>query len=255
MPHSIDRTRQEIDKILADSTVLHAVVGAGELAVSKLRETRSELSARTGSFDPRTIREQAQSRLLARVNTMPQDILAAPQQVKSLPEKAQAVLGDAMVSAVSAYGDLANRGKVIVDRARKHQAAEPEMAVDLDASVVATTDADFAPDSAATGWPTQPTPPIEAPAADWPTESAATPAALDDTTSALRSIPSLADPDGPDETLAVVKAPKSATKKSTGGTRSAAKATPRKRAPTPPRMTAETPPDEVDPTVDRPVDS
>ncbi|MEJ7707165.1 MAG: hypothetical protein WKF82_07705 [Nocardioidaceae bacterium] len=126
MASTLDRTRQEIDKLLTDSTVLHAVVGAGDLAVAKLRETHSELSARTGNFDPKVIREQAQATLLGRVGAMPHDVKAAPQQVKALPEKAQAAIGDAVVNALNAYGDLAIRGRTLVERIR-HQPESAEM--------------------------------------------------------------------------------------------------------------------------------
>ncbi len=124
MTNTLDRTRQEIDRLLTDSTVLHAVVGAGDLAVAKLRQTHSELSARTDNFDPKIIREQARATLFARVGTMPQDIKAAPQQVRALPEKVEAVIGDAVVKSFSAYGDLAGRGRTLVERVRK----QPETA-------------------------------------------------------------------------------------------------------------------------------
>jgi len=134
MTNTLDRTRQEIDRLLTDSTVLHAVVGAGDLAVAKLRQTHSELSARTDNFDPKIIREQARATLLARVGTMPHDIKAAPQQVRALPEKAEAVIGDAVVKSFSAYGDLAGRGRTLVERMRK----QPENESDTDAAVSTT---------------------------------------------------------------------------------------------------------------------
>lgn len=118
MASTLDRTRQEIDKLLTDSTVLHAMVGAGDLAVFKLRETHSELSARTGHFDPKIMKDQAQASLLGRVGALPHDVKAAPEQVKALPEKAQAAIGDAVVIALNAYGDLAIRGKTLVERLR-----------------------------------------------------------------------------------------------------------------------------------------
>jgi len=120
MSAKLDRTRHEIDKILSESTVLHAVVGAGDLAVAKLRETRSELHARTGGFDPKQLGDQARATLRARVSTIPHDVKAAPEQVRALPERAQAVLGGAMGNAVSAYGDLASRGRILVERVRNH---------------------------------------------------------------------------------------------------------------------------------------
>lgn len=156
MTNTLDRTRQELDKLLADSTVLHAVVGAGDLAVAKLRETHSELSARTGNFDPKVIREQAQATLLTRVSNMPQDVKAAPQQVRVLPEKAQAVIGDAVASSFSVYGKLANRGKTLVERLRKQPETadvQTQTTVDLatagSAEAAADTDSAFRPPLAA----------------------------------------------------------------------------------------------------------
>lgn len=84
----LDKTRTDLERALSDldKSPLYAVVGVGDLAVSKLRNARGEID------------------------------------VQSVPSKAQGLLGDAIVSAFSAYGDLAGRGKSLVTRVRRQQA-------------------------------------------------------------------------------------------------------------------------------------
>ncbi len=84
----LDKTRSDVERALSDldKTPLYAVVGVGDLAVAKLRNARGEID------------------------------------VQSVPSKAQGLLGDAIVSAFSTYGDLAGRGKSLVTRVRRQQA-------------------------------------------------------------------------------------------------------------------------------------
>ncbi|MEJ7690386.1 MAG: hypothetical protein WKF76_08160 [Nocardioidaceae bacterium] len=84
----LDKTRTDLERALSDldKTPLYAVVGVGDLAVAKLRNARGEID------------------------------------VQSVPGRAQGLLGDAIVSAFSAYGDLAGRGKSLVTRVRRQQA-------------------------------------------------------------------------------------------------------------------------------------
>lgn len=84
----LDKTRTDLERALSDldKTPLYAVVGMGDLAVATLRNARGEID------------------------------------VQSVPSKAQGLLGDAIVSAFSAYGDLASRGKSLVTRVRRQQA-------------------------------------------------------------------------------------------------------------------------------------
>ncbi|MBA3308932.1 MAG: hypothetical protein H0U28_02585 [Nocardioidaceae bacterium] len=90
----LGKTRKDLEKRISEATPLYAVVGAGDLAVQKIRDARAELSARA----------------------------ATPEHLMTLPAKARAVLGDAVASAESRYDDLAGRGKHLVTRVRNQEA-------------------------------------------------------------------------------------------------------------------------------------
>ena len=136
IPATFDKTRKDLEKALADSTPLLAVVGAGDLAVEKLRKAGAGLNARAidlntrvSKVDATAVRGQAkarveglQSALQSRVDAVQADVLAAPDQVKTLPSKAQAALDATYSTALSTYEDLAGRGKTLVTRIRKQQA-------------------------------------------------------------------------------------------------------------------------------------
>ena len=123
LPATIEKTRKDIEKAIADSGALQAVAGAGDLAVKKLRDARTEVASRAATLDTKALREQAQA-----------TVAGAPEQVKALPEKAQAAFGDVVTSALTAYGDLAERGQALVARVRGQKATQ-----DLKAQAAATT--------------------------------------------------------------------------------------------------------------------
>ena len=123
-PHAtLDKTRRDLERVLADSTALHAVIGAGDLAVAKLREAHGEWTARAAQLDTRALREQAQRTLVSRVGAVGADVKSAPRQVKALPTRAQAVFEEALSTAFTAYADLAGRGRELVTRVRATEAA------------------------------------------------------------------------------------------------------------------------------------
>ncbi len=117
---SIDKTRKDLEKTLSNSTPLLAVVGAGDLAVHKLRAAGAELNARASQLDPATVRSQTE----ATVGAVQAEVLATPDRVKTLPAKAQSALEDVSAGALSAYGDLAERGKILVNRISGQQATK-----------------------------------------------------------------------------------------------------------------------------------
>lgn len=124
MPLNTGKTRKDIERTLADvdKTPLYAVMGATDLAVEKIRAARFELSTRASQFDAKTLRDQAQATVTHRIASVQDDVKSAPEQVKNLPGKAQAALGEAVATALTAYGDLAGRGKGLVTRVRRQQA-------------------------------------------------------------------------------------------------------------------------------------
>lgn len=121
---TLDKTRKDLERTLADvdKTPLYAVVGATDLAVEKIRVARAELSTRASQFDPKALRDQVQATVAQRIASVQFDVKSAPEQAKALPVKAQAALNEAIATALTAYGDLAGRGKSLVTRVRGQQA-------------------------------------------------------------------------------------------------------------------------------------
>jgi heparin binding hemagglutinin HbhA len=111
MAPSADKTRRDIENAITDPTPLYALVGAGDVAVAALRTASSELGARAAKLSPKALREQAQS-----------SVEGAPAQVQALPGKATAALTDVVSSAVTAYADLAGRGRTLVTSVRRQSA-------------------------------------------------------------------------------------------------------------------------------------
>ena len=117
---------KDLEETLANSTPLLAVVGAGDLAVEKIRAAREELAGRAASFDPKAFRDQAQASFSGRVEALQAELLSAPDQIRALPEKAQewpakaqSLFADVVSTAFSTYGDLAGRGKSRVTQVRR----------------------------------------------------------------------------------------------------------------------------------------
>jgi len=127
----------ELRKTLSDPTPLYALAGAGDLAVSKLR-TVPEKAATLAATDRTVVQEKAAARLKeAQVKLteaqakVTETVSGLPSDFKSLQEKAQDFalqsVGRAAELAVKArevYDELAERGKVVVDRQRKETADE-----------------------------------------------------------------------------------------------------------------------------------
>lgn len=107
----IDKTRKDIEKKIADTGAIDAVVGTADVAVKKVRSAGADITARASSIDPKALAGQAQS-----------TVAGAPEQIKALPTKAQAVFGGAVSTALTAYGDLAARGNDLVVRVRGQKA-------------------------------------------------------------------------------------------------------------------------------------
>jgi hypothetical protein len=133
----IDRlTLKDLEDTLANSTPLLALVGAGDLAVEKLRTAREDLAGRAGSFDPKAVRDQAQARVVERVESLQAEMMAAPQRLQAIPERAQewparaqSIFADVVSAAFSTYGELAGRGKTVVSQVRRDVPAGVEIDV------------------------------------------------------------------------------------------------------------------------------
>jgi hypothetical protein len=135
---TIEKTRKDLEKTLSDPTPLYVIAGAGDFALEKLRTVGADFNSKAAKFDAKAFAEQAQASVTNRVGSLQSDVQHAPEQVKELPAKFQAALGEAVATALSgavaAYGDFAERGEVLVTRIRKQQASQ-----DLEDQLGATT--------------------------------------------------------------------------------------------------------------------
>ncbi|MEZ0094609.1 hypothetical protein [Streptacidiphilus sp. EB129] len=127
----------DLRKTLSDPTPLYALAGAGDLAVEKLREVPEKAATLAGT-DRKVVQEraaarlqEAQARLTEAQAKVTETVNALPSDFKSLQEKAQDLalqsVGRAAELAVKArevYDELAERGKVVVDRQRKETSDE-----------------------------------------------------------------------------------------------------------------------------------
>ncbi|MFD7595997.1 hypothetical protein ACFV6D_23520 [Kitasatospora sp. NPDC059812] len=127
----------EIKKTLSDPTPLYAIAGAGDLAYEKLREVPGRVEAltadRKGAQEKATARfQEAQTKLAEAQAKVTETVTTLPVDLRTLQERAQGFalqqVGRAVELAVKAketYDELAERGKVVVDRARPGAPAGP----------------------------------------------------------------------------------------------------------------------------------
>jgi hypothetical protein len=123
---------KEIEDTLAHSPTVHVVVGAGDLAVEKIRAAREEIASRGTTFDAGSLRRQAEATLRDGVAALQAEVQGAPEQLRALPEwapewpaKAQELLALILSSAFSAYGELSVRGRGVVEQFRGDHEATP----------------------------------------------------------------------------------------------------------------------------------
>lgn len=110
---TFDKTRKDFEDALSRSATLQAVVGAGDLVVERLRALQEEVGNRLDEFDPKEFRDRAEA-----------DVRGAPDRFVDMSAKTQARLADLLSSAFATYGDLASRGRDVVERIREQQATE-----------------------------------------------------------------------------------------------------------------------------------
>ena len=126
----------DLRKTLSDPTPLYALAGAGDLAVEKLREV-PEIAAsiaadRKGAQEKATARLQeagarlteAQAKVAETVSTLPTDLKALQERAQGLALQSVGRAAELAVKAREVYDELAERGKVVVDRQRKDTAEE-----------------------------------------------------------------------------------------------------------------------------------
>ncbi|MFD5467870.1 hypothetical protein ACFWIQ_34420 [Kitasatospora sp. NPDC127059] len=132
----------EIKKTLTDPTPLYALAGAGDLAYEKLREVPGKVEAlaadRQGAQELATARlHEAQELLAGAPAKVTEAVTAFPTDLKVLQERAQgfalqqvARALELAVRAKETYDELAERGKVVVDKARPQ--ADPAQALEAE---------------------------------------------------------------------------------------------------------------------------
>ncbi len=108
-----------VDKALADSAPLSAFVGAGDLAVEKLREAR-ELDAN----ELKELKEQAQAKLHAGMESLQSDFRLSPELVIDIPVRLQAAMRDMLSASSTTYDELVIRGRAFVAGMRPQPSAE-----------------------------------------------------------------------------------------------------------------------------------
>ncbi|MGW7587005.1 hypothetical protein ACWGKU_16910 [Kitasatospora sp. NPDC054768] len=128
----------EIKKTLSDPTPLYALAGAGDLAYEKLREVPGRVEAlaadRKGAQEKATATlQEAQSLLTGAQAKVTETVTGMPTDLKALQERAQgfalqqvARAVELAVKAKETYDELAERGKVVVDKARPGASEEGE---------------------------------------------------------------------------------------------------------------------------------
>ncbi|MFC5906068.1 hypothetical protein [Streptacidiphilus monticola] len=138
----------DLRKTLTDPTPLYAIAGAGDAAVEKLKTVPEKAAALAA--DRKATQEKAQAKLgeaqakvSEKVTEAVQAVQALPADLRSLQERAQHLalqgVGRAAELAVKArevYDELAERGKVVVDRGRGETAAEITSKADAFAAAV-----------------------------------------------------------------------------------------------------------------------
>jgi heparin binding hemagglutinin HbhA len=126
MPLKIDATRP-----------LFAVVGAGDLAVEFARTYATDVQTRFAKveIEPKALRDQARTVVIARVDELAKDAKEAQAKLearvaglqadaKTLPGKVESFTNETVAELNETYGDLAARGRDLVNRIRKQQATQ-----------------------------------------------------------------------------------------------------------------------------------
>jgi len=158
----------DLRKTLADPTPFYALAGAGDLAVEKLREVPEKAAAiaadRKGAQEKYTARLQeagaklteAQAKVAETVGTLPTDLKALQERAQGLALQSVGRAAELAVKAREVYDELAERGKVVVDRQRKETAEEltviatrAESKADAFAAEVDVVEAELVPDESA----------------------------------------------------------------------------------------------------------
>jgi heparin binding hemagglutinin HbhA len=97
----------------------YAVVGAGDLAAEYARTYATDVQTRFANveLEPKALRDQARTIFVGRVDDLTKDAKEAQAKLESFTNETVAELTET-------YGDLAARGKLLVNRIRKQQSTK-----------------------------------------------------------------------------------------------------------------------------------
>lgn len=115
----------------------YAVVGAGDLAVEFARGYAADVQARFESveLEPKALRDQARTLVVGRVDDLTKEAKEAQTRIeakmadlqadaKALPARVESFTSETVAELNDTYGDLAVRGKDLLNRIRKQQATQ-----------------------------------------------------------------------------------------------------------------------------------
>ncbi len=148
----------EIKKTLSDPTPLYALAGAGDLAFEKLREVPGKVEAlaadRKGTTEKAAARlQEAQARLVEAQTKVTETVTTLPTDFKVLQEKAQGFAlqqvgraAEFAVKAIEVYDELAVRGKAVVDKGQRTDAARPATEETFEVEILEVPDVEDIPE-------------------------------------------------------------------------------------------------------------
>ena len=110
---------------IKNSTAVQALVGAGDFVVERIRTGARSIDVENASARAQTAAQERVDQLVAELRDL-------PEQLRALPDKAQAAAAEtlsiALSQALTTYGDLAERGEHLVTRIRNQQATKDTVA-------------------------------------------------------------------------------------------------------------------------------
>jgi Mg-chelatase subunit ChlI len=120
---------------------LYAVVGVTDLAVEIARNYTADVQARFADvqtrvskieLEPKALRDQARTLVVSGIDELNEDVKGARTTVESRAKEArtqvEAYVNEAVAEVTETYGDLAVRGRKLVERIRRQQATQDAQA-------------------------------------------------------------------------------------------------------------------------------
>ena len=105
---------KSLDLPAVAKTPLYAYVGAGDLAVTAVKEYVADLQKSVNDFNAKKLRDSALERAAARRNAIEARVSELQAEALALPSKGQNVALDYVGTVTGTYADLAKRGEAVV---------------------------------------------------------------------------------------------------------------------------------------------